>query len=97
MKIDFNQPILNIDNTPTIGENKKPFTVREACVSSLLTRYQDELNLDGGEQFKRFKLAERVWINEGDFNAEEIALIKRLVARNYPPLVVGRVYETIDP
>ena len=75
--------------------NPTPVTARRAIVNALMAA---DPKLEGSEKLKRFTLA--ALINKKakvDLTVEQIALIKTEVARGYGPLVVGRVYELVDP
>lgn len=72
-------------------------TLREVCVGALLAVYADEQALAGEEKFRRYKLAERV--SPGgvqEVSAEEVALLKKLIGKNWPPAVLGPAYEALE-
>lgn len=96
MKVDFSKPILSMKNEP-IMEDGKPVTLSTICSSALLAPYEDEKNLDGGEKVKRFKLASQVYDGgEQEITVEDAALLKKLVAKAYTPLIVGRAYALLE-
>lgn len=99
MRIDLQRVITLPDGTVTTKQGTAiPFLVKNACIEALLTRYQDELNLSGEENYNRYRLAYRIEKGEDNFTPEEIVLIKRLVNKNYGPLVYGHVCDAIiDP
>jgi len=80
-------------------ETDENFRLKDALINSLYGQYEDEKFLSGEEKMKRYFLAEKIWKVQGeiDLSAEEITLLKRLVAAAYNILIVGRVYELIDP
>lgn len=100
---DFSAPILMIDGKTPMRESqdeKSPvLTLAIVAENALLASYQDETNLSGEEKLKRFRLAEKIASQKGDITltAEEIALIKKLVAKAYNPLIVGDMVKAIDP
>lgn len=74
----------------------RPINVRSIVVNALLARGRNE-ELSGEEQIRRYKLAKRV--NAGgmvEINAGEVTLIKKQVAANYTPLVVGFIDELLE-
>jgi len=99
MQKDFGITLLQIDGKPF----KDNATMRTVCVNALLNEYTGE-TIDGATKLKRFKLAERISEEPAedadpvlvDLKAEEVALVKDLVAKCYGPLVVGRVYEFLE-
>lgn len=72
-------------------------SIKTAAVNSLMSTFEADRNLSGDEKLKRYQLA--VKINGGgevDLTAEEIALLKLLIGRAYPPLVVGQAYLLLE-
>lgn len=52
----------------------------------------------GDEKVRRFELALKVRdIKDVHLTAEEISLLKAQIARDFPPLVVGRAWAILDP
>ena len=94
MKINFNQPIHNIQ-----GEDIKDLTLKSISVEALLATFSDEQSLSGEEKAKRYLLATRIYADsEGlDLTVEEIAKIKQLIGKGYGPLIVGQTWEMLDP
>lgn len=99
LAVDFAAPINNLDGTPMRKEDKTVLTLDDVASTALLSSYQDEPNLDGVEKNKRFWLAKKIHDKSKDpvLTADEIALIKRLIAKAYNPLVVGRAWGLLDP
>lgn len=101
MKVNFSLPILDLNGAPIKeggSDANADMTLASISCNALLAPYQDENNLDGAEKTKRFKLALKV--NDGgiiDLAVEDVSLLKRLIAKGYAPLVVGRAYELLDP
>ena len=93
MKINFNQPIKNIQ-----GEEIKDLTLKTVSVEALLATFPDEQSLSGEEKAKRYLLATRIYANpeELDLTIEEIAKIKQLIGKGYGPLVVGQAWEILE-
>jgi hypothetical protein len=91
----LNTPILDLKGNPVEGD----LTVAQVAMNALLLPFQDEANLPGAEKVKRFQLSMKISANEDDVSltAEEITTIKNCVAKGYPALVVGRVWEVLDP
>lgn len=93
MKRDFGQPITSpFEPLPNFAD-----TLGKVCVASLLGSYADEQGLSGEEKFRRYQLAERIHAgNMQDVSAEEIALLKKLIGKNWPPAVLGPAYEALE-
>lgn len=91
--LDTKITTLKGEEVPVNGE---PATVRGIVVDALLAQMPGE-NPDSKEKVDRYKLAVR--LNDGgeqDLTPEEIVLIKKLVGKNYGPLVVGQVFALLD-
>lgn len=109
MKIDVTQALTRLDGSPldrlveaceTCGQPEKtaPVTLRSVCVDALLTLRANEENLAGEEKVRRYKLALRITHEDiVDMIPKDVALIQELVASLYTPLVVGQVWEMLDP
>ena len=93
MKINFNQPIKNIQ-----GEEIKDLTLKIISVEALLATFSDEQSLSGEEKAKRYVLATRIYANpeELDLTIEEIAKIKQLIGKGYGPLIVGQAWDMLE-
>jgi len=99
---NLSAPILDLAGSPMLDEQGSDgpvvATVAKACVTALTATLPGEGQLSGEEKFKRFLLAQRiVGTPDLDLAAEDIVLLKRLIGTAYPPLVVGRVWEVLDP
>ena len=99
LAVDFAAPINNFDGTPMRKDDKTILTLEETVTTALLSSYPDEQSLDGVEKNKRFWLAKKIHDQRKDpvLTADEIALIKRLIAKAYNPLVVGQAWTILDP
>ncbi len=100
MKININETIKNIKGEAIKdGETKEPLTLKTICTNALMGTYEEEKKVSGAEKAKRFQLAMKIQSSNGEavLQSEEISLVKELIGRGYPPLVVGRAYEILDP
>ena len=99
---DFTAPVKMLDGTVMrIGDTEKgkSLTLADVAENALLSDYRDEQNLDGVEKLKRWTLAKKIEDTKSSvtLNADEIALIKKLVGKAYNPLVYGEMVQAIDP
>jgi len=95
MRIDFDAPLLDLKGEPLI-ENGVEVTLGAIASNALLATYRDEQDLTGEEKVKRFRLAV-IARGAQDLSVEQIVLLKKLIAKAYSPLIVGRVFELLDP
>ncbi|MGU3661122.1 hypothetical protein [Methylobacterium fujisawaense] len=87
------QPILDLDGTA-----HPELTIGKAIVAALINVYPDEQSVSGEEKMRRFVLAQRIALGTDiDLTAEDTALAKKMVAKCYGTLVVGRVWAVLDP
>ena len=104
-KIIPEQPPEMVKNDKGEMEEKKypPFTLRKACTNVLVMREVDAQGrpkeMTGKQKVERYELAKKIHNSTGlvDLQAEEIALLKELIGRIFPPITVGQAFEILDP
>ena len=106
MKRNLNVVLKTLKGEPLkeqyVGPDDKPLerdlTLASVAVTALLASYDDEKNLSGEDKVKRFKLAQQINDADGDVEvtAEQVSLLKSLIAKGYTPLVVGQAYEILE-
>lgn len=99
MKIDFSQILKTLDGKPIKTPENKNLTLRDATTNALLSAHEDEKNLAGKDKALRYHLAMRIYGAKSPIllKSEECTLIKDLTGKAYLPLIVGQVWEIIDP
>ena len=98
MRVTVNIPLPSYDGTPVIAETGKILTLRSACCEALLVGHRADTDLPAEEKVGRWRLATRIARkDEVDLTAEEVALVKDLIARRYSAAVVGPAWEMLDP
>lgn len=100
MKINFNQPILDLTGKNSVKDpDGGTVTLGSACMTALLYLHPDEQGLSGIEKAERFAVAMKIAAageGEADVSAEDIVKVKLVVGKLYNPLVVGRAYSLLD-
>lgn len=97
MKINFGANILDLERKPLIME-EKPATLGLVSCMALLGVYPDERELSADQKIKRFRLAEAASKGgEQDVRVDDVALLKKLIAKGFGALVVGRAFDIIEP
>lgn len=97
MKINFSQILKNHKGTNIKNELGEEVKLSAPCVNALNLLFEDEKGLSGDDKFKRYKLSLKIDSDdEVDVTAEDIALIKKVVGKGYPPNIVGIVYDTLE-
>lgn len=104
--IDFTVELKQIDGTPfkdEKGTEIKGNTLGKICENALLATYSDERDTTGKElitpeeKYRRWQIAGKVHGKDVNLPAEDLALLKKLVGKGYPPLVVGQAWTLLDP
>lgn len=106
MKRNLNVVLKTLKGEPLkeqyVGPDDKPLertvTLSGIATNALLANYEDERNLSGDDKVKRFKLAQQINDADGEVEvtAEQVSLLKSLIAKGYTPLVVGQAYEILE-
>jgi len=74
-----------------------PLTLREAACGALMGVYKDETELSGQEKTRRWCLARKIYEDDKpDLQAEDLSLIKTLIAKRYSTAVVGRAWQMLE-
>lgn len=100
--VDFSTPITQIDGTTPMrdqGDKGKIVTLGDVAQNALLGSFPDEQNLKGEDKIKRYTIARKIEDQRKDppLTADEITLIKTLIAKAYNPLVTGHAWKLLDP
>ncbi len=75
-----------------------PVSLRSVCTMAL--NGGDQRDVTEKDKLERFFLAQKIsLVGKVELTADEIVLLKRLVGAfpHYGPLIVGRVFEILDP
>jgi hypothetical protein len=110
LAVDFASKITTLDGKPITDEKGVDINATLGSVSelALLTVYQDETNdvMQGRikadeftkEKLRRYALARKIRAG-GDvkLKPEEIILLKSLIGKAYPPLIMGQAIGLLEP
>ena len=110
MKINFKDRLLvGLDGTPLeIGssacpmcgraQERRPATLRAVCADALVAGYQNERDLSGEEQVKRYDIAVEITREDVvELSPEDLTLVRRLIAKMFNPLYTGQAWHMLDP
>ena len=99
MKVDFSAVLLQLNGKDAIKDiDTKDCTLGGVACGALLAPFPDEANLDPKEKVRRFKLAMKASDGgEQELSVEDVGELKTLIGKAYPPLIVGRAFEILDP
>jgi hypothetical protein len=94
--IDFTTVLVDLAGKPIVIE-EGPMTLGAAAAAALVGQYKDD-NPAGQDKVKRWALAMRVHnAKDIELTADDVKLIKDMVAKAYGPLIVGQVWAIVDP
>lgn len=111
MKRNFNQPLKYFDGktlvrTEPAGTDEAgnpvsahvPITLKSSAIDALLAVVEDERGLAGTEKQKRCALSQRIYESDAeiDITSEELALVKTLIGKVHPPLLVGLAWKILE-
>lgn len=94
MKVDISQVFLNSDDSVAKGQDGKPLTLKEVLIASLLMPTTAE-----GDKIKCYNLyrdLKKTKVGFVQWNAEDIAFLKKTVLSCQPTLVVGQAHEMLE-
>jgi hypothetical protein len=98
VKVDVTAPILDINNIPLTAGDGQHVTLRSIIEAVLINPLEGDNKLEGPAKLQLWDLALKVHReDEPDFQAEEIALIKRRIGIGTSTTVVGRAFALLDP
>ena len=79
-------------------ENCPPLTLGHAIAHALFVQFPDERDLLAEQKWARGTLAMRIKdAKDAALSAEEVAVVKRLLAKLYGPIVVMQAFPLLDP
>lgn len=96
--IDFSVEMKDFEGQFINTPDGTPITIKRAAINALIAVYNDEPNLTGEDKIKRYSLAMRINNSSHtiELQSEEIAIIKKLIAKMYGPLIVGQAWEILE-
>ena len=94
---NFDASINGLNGQPIKDENGDSIILKSLTINALEGNFEDERNLLGEEKDKRGLLADKIFAGgEIDVTPEEIVLIKQLIGKAFPTLLVTRAYQLLD-
>lgn len=92
-KFNLNQPIPNLEGEP-LKQGDKVLTHGAVIRNALMQPVEGDT---GSQKLRKFEVGLKCATDESELSAEDITLIKKCVGDMYAPLVVGRVFNLLDP
>ena len=101
MLVDFAQKFKTLDGKPMTRtlDNLEEVDLKSVSIEALLNADPDpNINTDGPEKVKRYDLVLRINKCDGKIKvtAEEVTLIKNLIGKMFPVMVVGQAYKFLE-
>jgi hypothetical protein len=95
MKIKINEKLKGVDGKDIITGTNAAMTLKDVCISSILSPIQDDDEKKKFEKYEIYKLLRDAKI-EVTLTAEQIAVVKKAVGKFQPPLVMGQCFELLE-
>ena len=100
-EVDFSRRITDLDGKDipaSADKGANPLDLARVAGLALLAQSPDDARMAQEAKLARFNLA--IKVHSGgrvDLTSEEVTLLKGAISAAYPPLVVGRAVEILDP
>lgn len=95
MKIAINEKLTGIDASPIIKPDKSFLTLKDVCVSSILTSAGEDTEKEKWGKYEIFKKL-RSAKEQVELTVEEIVVIKKAIGKLQPPLILGQCFELLE-
>lgn len=97
-RINLDKPILNLKGTEPLKRDKDEVVTAQMVVSESLVLHDPQEKVEAADKAKRFLLAMRVLKEpEPELKVDDIVLIKKVVGLYHGPLIVGQVFDMLEP
>ena len=100
--IDFDLPILDMNDAPVTGEDGAMMRIGEACVNSLMAAIPDDKS-DGVQKLKRYNLARKIKGSSDDedyptvhLSSKQKTLILGQAEQIWSVLIYSRIHEALE-
>ena len=96
---NLNKTFKNVDGTEIVDpQTKDVIKLSVICINALLTPREDDNKLSGVDKVKRWKLAQEIYSKpeEIDLSAEDVTLLKDLIAKSYGTVVTAQAWEMLE-
>ena len=100
--IDFDAPILDMNDVPVVSEEGATMRIGEACVNSLMAAVPDDKS-DGVQKLKRYNLARKIKGSSDDedypkvhLSSKQKTLILSQAEQIWSVLIYSRIHEALE-
>jgi len=98
MKIKLNETLKGIDGKQLLDDIEIPgkkLTLKSKIITSLLTPQQEDKEADKWSKYEIFKKV-RDAKTEVELTAEEVTIVKKVIGKTQPVLILGQCFELIE-
>nr|BDD43949.1 hypothetical protein 13 [bacterium] len=92
--MDMTTVIKNYHGEPIKEDNGEDLTLG-TIITDAMSRIREQDS--GKSKYKKYRIGLKALEKKADFTTEEIEIIKGAVGETYSPIIVGPVYELLDP
>lgn len=96
MKIRVNQKLLDERGREIILQDKSVMMLRDVIINAILMPDKDDDEKKKWEKYEIYKKLRDATSEEIDFSVEEVALIKKLIGKYQPQLIMGQCWEMLE-
>jgi len=95
MRIKMNQQLIGVDKKPIVKPGAPPLTLKDVCISSILSPIEGD---DEKKKFEKYEIFKKIrnGKTEVELKAEEIVVIKKAIGKFQPPLILGQCWEMLE-
>jgi hypothetical protein len=96
MKVKLGTALKGIDGVEDLkGDKGRPLTIKDIITNSVLTPIQDD---DEKKKFEKWEIFKKVRDAkaEVDLSIEQIAVVKKVIGKLQPPLIMGQCFEMLE-
>ena len=100
MLVDFNYKFTNLDGREIAGPDGKSTTLAMISASVLTGEVgKSRESIGASESIRRYQLAVKIHgaVEPLELPAEDVALLKKLIADNFIPIIVAPALKVLDP
>lgn len=97
MVIRTQMPMRSLDGEIHLKDNEeKEMTLGSCLIAACLAG--DQQDVGATEKYRRWKLAEKIQLcHPCEISIEDVAYLKTLVGKVFSPLVMGQIWDILDP
>jgi hypothetical protein len=97
VKLNLDQIMVNVDDTPALDEKGKEITLRSSLIRAILSEIDGDMQpVKGEDKIKRYNLYKQIKTadTDTDFSPEDVVVLRKAVLV-FPPFTCGQVRDLL--